>query len=75
MTEEGSVSHQSPNLIKKPPPRMSELEREIFFKNLGMAVLEEDKEDEIKMTGQASIFDYNTESPTMVAHRSKSSAE
>ena len=54
---------------------MSELKREIFFKNLGMAVLEEDKEDEIKMTGQASIFDYNTESPTMVAHRSKSSAE
>jgi hypothetical protein len=54
---------------------MSELEREIFFKNLGMAVLEEDKEDEIKMTGQASIFDYNAESSTMVAHRSKSSAE
>jgi hypothetical protein len=57
MTEEGSVSHQSPTLNRKPPPRMSELEREIFYKNLGMAVLEEDKEDEIKMTGQASIFD------------------
>jgi len=62
-------------LKKKPKPRKSKFERYLFFKNIGMPVLEEDKENEIKLTGQASIFDYTSQSPTMVAHHSNGSAE
>jgi hypothetical protein len=60
---------------KKPKPRKSKIERYLFFKNIGMPILEEDKENEIKMTGQASIFDYTSQSPTMIAHQSNDSAE
>ena len=40
-----------------------------------MPVLTEEKENEIKMTGQSSIFNYEALSPTMVGHHSSNSDE